>query len=114
MKRTLALGLALTVLVAALLRWRLGADALFPAALFGLVATGIQAGAGRAMRGASTLALPELIKRYGMGMGLRLLGVVLILVACLGWPALFVPVPTALGFLGVLIPMLFLETRLAR
>jgi len=112
--RTIATGLGLTVLVAGAIRVGFGPAALLPAVLFGLLATAIQAGAGRAMRGAAQLGYAEFLKRYGIGMGLRLGGVVVLMVAIVARRELFDPLPTALGFLGVLIPLLFLEARLAR
>jgi hypothetical protein len=47
-------------------------------------------------------------------MGLRLLGVVAIAVAAGLDPAHFPPLAAALGFLGVLLPLLFYEVRLIR
>jgi hypothetical protein len=47
-------------------------------------------------------------------MGLRVGGVVVFLVAVLVDRELFPPVPTALGFLGVLIPLLFAELRFVK
>jgi hypothetical protein len=47
-------------------------------------------------------------------MGLRLGGVVLLMVAVVVRRDLFDPLPTALGFLGVLIPLLFFEARPTR
>jgi len=106
--------LVLTVGLAVALRVSFGPTALVPVLIFGALATAIQVGAGRAMRGAARLSHVEFLKRYGIGMGLRLGGVLVLMVAIVAWPELFVPLPTALGFLGVLIPLLFLEARLAR
>ncbi|MFN2315295.1 MAG: hypothetical protein ABR602_01345 [Gemmatimonadales bacterium] len=114
MIRTLKIGVLLTVLVTAALGAGFGTGAVLPAASFGLLATVIQVGAGRAMRGASALSFAEFLKRYGIGMGLRVTGVAVLLVAIVARPELFLPLPTALGFLGVLIPLLFFEARLAQ
>ena len=54
------------------------------------------------------------MRRWAMGMGLRLGGIVLFVVAVVADRALFPPVPSAAGYLGVLIPLLFLEARLLR
>ena len=60
-------------------------------------------------------APPKLfIKRWGMGMGLRFLGVVAIAVAVGLDRAHFPPITTAVGFLGVLLPLLLFEVRLVR
>jgi hypothetical protein len=47
-------------------------------------------------------------------MMLRLGGVVLMGAAVVWDRTLFPPLPTAIGFLGVLIPLLFLEVRFVR
>jgi hypothetical protein len=47
-------------------------------------------------------------------MGLRVAGIALMAAAIVAAPALFPALPTALGFLGVLVPLLFMEMRLAR
>ncbi len=54
------------------------------------------------------------IQRWGMGMGLRLLGVVAIALAAGFDRAHFPPIPAAIGFLGVLLPLLLFEVRLVR
>lgn len=112
--RTLRIGVLLTLVVTAALGGGFGARAVLPAGGFGLLATLLQMGAGRAMQGAAALSFAEFLKRYGIGMGLRVTGVVVLLVAIVALPEVFLPLPTALGFLGVLIPLLFLEARLAR
>ena len=57
---------------------------------------------------------PEFMARWLGGMAIRFLG----LVAVAGWtlthPAVVAPVPALLGYLGVLLPLLFLETRFLR
>lgn len=114
MIRTLRIGALLTLVATAVLGAGFGTGAVLPAAGFGLLATLIQVGAGRAMHGVAALSFAEFLKRYGIGMGLRVTGVAALLVAIVARPEAFPPLPTALGFLGVLIPLLFLEARLAR
>ncbi len=114
MTRVLAAGVALTALVTALLARWLGDGALVPAAVFGFIATGIQAVAHRlALVG---LDQPRMVfpKGWLYGMGLRLAGVVLVAVAVVAKRSVFPPLPTAFGFLGVLVPLLFLELRATR
>jgi hypothetical protein len=53
-------------------------------------------------------------RRYGLGMALRLAGVVALPVAVVIDRATFPPAPSAFGYLLVLVPLLFLETRLFR
>lgn len=114
MGRTLVAGLVFLVVAAGLLRWQFGAEALLPVVVFGGLGIAIQVGAGRAMRGATLLPHAEFLKRHGIGMGLRLGGVAVMLVAIVLWRNHFPPLPTALGFLGVLIPLLFYEARPTR
>lgn len=49
------------------------------------------------------------VGRWMVGLGLRFGAVAAIAAALLAWPDLFPALPTALGFLGVLIPLLFAE-----
>lgn len=81
------------------------------AGLFGLLALAIQLLAGRFMIGARNGTLQQLMKRWGAGMALRLLGVILVGVVVWLNPKALAPVPAALGYVGVLIPLLFLEAR---
>jgi hypothetical protein len=50
---------------------------------------------------------PEFMARWLGGMGIRLLGVGVVLIVSTTLPAL-------LGYVGVLLPLLFLETRFLR
>lgn len=114
MIRTLRLGLLLTALVAGIVGLAGGVGVVWPVVGFGVVATAIQMVAVEVLRGAAGQPLPVFMKRYGIGMGLRVAGVALLLVAIVAWPDRFPPLPTAMGFLGVLVPLLFLEARLTR
>lgn len=107
----LALGLGLTVAIAAAAAIIWGREALLPAGAFGLLATGIQLTAVRVLRPALGAPFRMLARRWAIGMGLRLMGVVLLAAAIALDPARFQPVPSALAYLGVLIPLLFTETR---
>ena len=49
---------------------------------------------------------------YGIGVVLRMLGVLIIAVLVMRDPERFPVLPTALGYLGVILPLLYLETRL--
>jgi hypothetical protein len=107
-------GTVLTVAIS-LIAWLVwGRSAILAAALFGLLATAIQTIAVHALKPALGGPFPTLVKRWAVGMGLRLAGVVLFAVAVVVDPALFPPLPAAAGYLGVVIPLLFVETRLAR
>ncbi|HEX6643484.1 MAG TPA: hypothetical protein VF037_02345 [Gemmatimonadales bacterium] len=102
------------MLVTGILVAAFGRPALLPGLAFGGLATVIQLVAGRLVRARLDAPIAEFGKRWAAGMALRLGGVVLVAVAAAAAPALFPPLPTAFGFLGVLIPLLFMEMRLAR
>ena len=100
------------VLVAAVLGGGFaGTSGALAAGLFGLLALAIQLLAGRLMMGARNATLQQLMKRWGAGMALRLLGVIVVGVVVWLNPKALPPVPAALGYVGVLIPLLFLEAR---
>ena len=103
----LALTLPVAVLGALLGGWR-GALA---AAMFGLLATGIQVVAGRAMRRHNDSATRDYMRAWASGMGLRMLGVILVGVVIWLDSAWCPPVPAAMGYIGVLVPLLFFEAR---
>jgi hypothetical protein len=110
----LGIGVALTLLVTGLLYIGWGREALLPALVFGLMATAIQVISVELVRPAFAGETTRLLKRWGWGMLLRLLGVALVAILVTLDQAHFPPLPTALGFLGVLVPLLFLEVRLVR
>lgn len=110
----LGLGIALTVLVSGLLVLGWGQDAMLPGLVFGLIATAIQLGAVALVRPVYAGETVRLLKRWGLGMLLRGVGVALVVVAVTMDRTLFPPLPTAFAFLGVLVPLLFMEVRLVR
>lgn len=112
--KMLGAGLLLTALVS-LIEWLAwGRSALVAGVTFGLLATAIQTAAVVALKPALAGPFPALVKRWAVGMGLRLVGVVLIAVLVLVNREVFPPLPAAVGYLGVIIPLLFGEIRLAR
>jgi len=94
-----ALGVGLVV-VATLLGGR-------PAAIGGGVALIAQLWAVVLLRPKMRAPNPEFMARWLGGMGIRLLGVGIVLIVSRTVPAL-------LGYVGVLLPLLFLETRFLR
>jgi hypothetical protein len=112
--RALGIGVGLTALVTTLLYIGWGREALLPALVLGGVATGIQVVSVALVRPAFAGETARLLKRWGLGMLLRLLGVALVALLVTLDQTHFPPLPTALGFLGVLVPLLFLEVRLVR
>lgn len=107
LKGGLALSLAAAAVGLLLAEWR-GAMA---AGVFGLLATAIQILAARRMRTEANASTREFMLGYARGMGLRLLGVVLVGVVIWLDSARFPALPAAMGFLGVLVPLLFFEAR---
>lgn len=118
MRLTLFSGILLTAVMAGI-AWRVwGEQAAIAAMIFGLLATGIQLGALALMqpvrRVEGKAALPRFMARWGAGMGLRFLGVVALAIAAAVDRTHFPALPVALGFIGVLLPLLVLEVRLVR
>ena len=105
-------GVGLTVIVTGVLWLIWGKQALVPGLTFGLLATAIQLAAAISMARAREDDFAAFVRRWVVGMVLRMVGVVLVFVAIAVRPELFPPLPTALGFLGVVIPLLFSEIRL--
>jgi len=91
-----------------------GTQAAVAAGVFGLLATGIQLAAITLMNPVRGAPFSKFIARWGAGMGLRAFGIVAIALASGFDRAHFPPLATALGFLGVLLPLLFYEVRLIR
>jgi len=107
-------GLLLTALATALLTWSFGRVALVPGLAFGGLATALQYVASGILARTSGQPSEQLLKAWGLGMGLRMLGVGLFLGAVIVDRTVFPPLPTALAFLGVLIPLMFSDIRTIR
>lgn len=109
-----AAGLGLTALLAGV-GWMVWGGRAVPAVLvFGLLATGIQVVATALMRRGPAAPFAVLARRWGAGMGMRLGGVVAFAAAVALDPGHFPPLASALGYLGVVLPLLVLEMRLVR
>ncbi|HEY9384960.1 MAG TPA: hypothetical protein VIP80_15730 [Gemmatimonadales bacterium] len=114
MALTTLAGLLLTAIVSGIAYRVWGEQAAVAAAVFGALALAIQLGALGLMRPVRAAPFQRFLARWGAGMGLRLLGVLAIALAAGLDPRHFPPLPTAAGFLGVLLPLLFFEVRLIR
>jgi len=114
MTLTAVVGLLLTAIVSGVAYRVWGSQAAIAAAVFGGLALAIQLGALGLMRPVRGAPFQRFLARWGAGMGLRLLGVLAIALAAGLDPRHFPPLPTAAGFLGVLLPLLFFEVRLVR
>lgn len=96
-----------------MLAWALWGRAGVTAALvFGIVATTIQLVAARAAARLGAPATPDHLRVYVVGMLLRIGGVAAVGAAVLLDRATFPPGPAAVGYLGTLLPLMWLETRL--
>ena len=109
--KLVAIGLGLTAVVTAILWLGWGRSAVVPCLTFGGLATGIQLAAVEAVKPVMNEAYEKFAWRWAMGMGLRLVGVAGIVLAVVLDPELYPPLPTAFAYLGVLVPLLFAETR---
>lgn len=112
--KSLFRGLALALLVTTTIRVALGPEGLLPAATFGVLAALIHAGAVVSHRKWPPPARGVFGAGWLFGFMLRLGGVALFAALAGLRPDLFAPLPAALGFLGVLVPLLVLETRTGR
>ncbi len=96
------------------LAWLLwGRTALVAAVVFGTLATVVQLVAARLATRLGVPATPDNLGVYASGMLLRIVGVAVIALAVTIDRAAFPPGAAALGYLGTLLPLMWLETRLA-
>jgi uncharacterized membrane protein len=84
------------------------------ALLFGAIATGIQLLAARLARRIGIAASIDQLRVYAIGTVLRFAGVGMIGVVALTAGEGFSFSGAALGYVGVILPLLYLETRLGR
>jgi hypothetical protein len=84
------------------------------AAIGGAVGLAAQLWAVALLRPAMRAPNPQFMARWLGGMGIRALVLGALLVWSVTHRAALPPLATALGFLGVLLPLLFLETRFVR
>ena len=84
------------------------------AALGGLAALTAQLGAVALLRPAMRAPQPVFMARWLAGMGIRALALGAVLAIAAMHRAALSPLPPSLGFLSVLLPLLFLETRFLR
>ena len=110
----LGLGLGLTAAFG-VGSWLLGGPtAAAAAAGFGVLATVIHLVAVALIKPAIEGPYRKLMARWAMGMTLRLLGVAVFLIVVTVKRELVPPLPAAIGYVGVLLPLLFSEMRLLR
>jgi hypothetical protein len=112
--RRAAWGAVATLVMTAVATEAWGRSATVAAAAFGGVATVVQLLAARMMAKSGTPASVDQLKVYGTGVIFRLLGVVIFALAVSLDRANFPPLASATGYLGTVLPLLYLETRLHR
>jgi len=109
--RVVAWGGLLTAVVTVVLWMGWGRAGVVPGLVFGGLATAFQAVAVTALRPYRDAPMKEFAWRWLVGVALRFVGIGGIVLAVVSNRAVFPPLPTALAYLGVLIPLLFTETR---
>jgi hypothetical protein len=109
--RLVGWGLALTAGLAGVGWGVWGRHAVMAILAFGLLATAIQLVAVLVLRPGLAAPFRVLVMRWSLGVGLRLGGIVVFVVAVVVRRETFPPLPSALGYLGVVVPLLFMETR---
>jgi hypothetical protein len=102
----------LSAAAAGLAGWWWGGDGAVAAGAAGLLATAAETTAVMVLRPALQPPFERLLKRWATGLGLRIGAVAVVGIAVLRWPDPFPVLPTAMGFLVVLIPLLLGEMRL--
>ncbi len=113
--RDLGLGVLLTAALGGLVVWPVwGSAAAVSAVACGLFATVLHFGAVELLKGGLGASFEKLMARWAMGLGLRLAGVVVFGTAIYLAEDVFPALPSAVGFGGVLLPLLFSEVRLLR
>lgn len=108
------IGLGLSAGISLLSWWVWDGTAALAAGWFGVLATGLHLTAVALLKPALRGSYRMLMARWSMGMGLRLLGVVVYLVLTAWKRDMVPPLPAAIGYVGVLLPLLFSEMRLLR
>jgi len=104
--------MALLLGLLALLIW--GPVAARAAAIMGGVATAMQLLAAWRMARTGKPAELDNLRVYLLGVGLRFVGVGVLALLAMRWPDFFPPLPSAMGYLGTVLMLLYLETRRTR
>lgn len=78
------------------------------------VATGMQLLVARMVARGGVSGSVDQVKRYAVGVAFRMIGVVIFAVLVAMDRKDFSPAASALGYLGTVLPLMYLETRLSR
>jgi hypothetical protein len=112
--KTALIGTVFVTIVGIISTLAWGREALTGAVSFGVFALGIQVVAVSQLKKGWGGKFPEVLEKFGIGMGMRLAGVVVWAGVVSRWSEIFLPLPSAMGFLGVLIPLLYMELKLVK
>ncbi len=108
------LGILISMAVSGLVWVLWDVSGALPTAVFGLLATAIHVAAVALLKSGLKHSFGMLMWRWSMGMGLRLIGVGLFAVAVTVQGDRFPVIPSAIGYIGVLLPLMVSEMRLIR
>ena len=111
MARMAVLGAAAELVVAAVAAIEAGVPGIAAALVGGGVATAAQVAAVALLRPGMTAGTPEFVRRWASGIAIRGGSVVVLAVLVLATRGVLPPLWTALGFLAVLLTLLYAETR---
>jgi len=114
MRRVLLTGAAAVAVMAACCGALWGAEAARAAAVMGAMALLLQLVGDRAIRRTGRRATVDNLAVYAIGFALRVLGILVLGLAVVARRELFPPLPSAIGYLGTVLPLLYLETRRER
>ena len=109
--RLLGPGLALAALIAGVAALARGGDAAFASACGSLLALAAQVAAVALLRPAMGARTPEFVQRWAAGLAVRGAGLLLLVALMLLTRRTFPVLWMAAGYLGVMLPLLFTETR---
>jgi hypothetical protein len=112
--RRLKAGLLATLVTTLLTAAIWGRKGVVGGATFGLIATGLQLLAARVMRRTGVTPSVDHLGVYTLGVLLRVMGVVALGLLVTKYPGVFDPGACAVGYLGAVLPLLYVETRLSR
>ncbi len=112
--RDAGIGIALTGAMSGL-TWAIwDTSAVLPTVVFGALATIIHVISAAMLKRGLKESFGNLMVRWSMGMGFRLLGVGVFAVAVMLQADRFPALPSAIGYIGVLLPLMVSEMRLIR
>lgn len=104
-------GAAAEAVVAGVALWQAGARGLGAALVGGALAASAQVAAVALLRPGMTAATPVFVRRWASGIAVRGASALLLVAVVFGTRALWPPLWMVLGYFGVLLTLLYAETR---